>query len=62
MASAGVLYVWSSLEFSSAIGRLSEGGTHRSPAPMRAMRSTAAGEHRASQSPPSDANAFCGAK
>ena len=60
--SAGVLYVWSRREFSSAIGRLSDGGTQRSVAPRRSMRSIAAGEHSASQRPPSPAKHFCGAK
>src|SRR5262245_5911433 len=45
VASAGVLYVWSSREFSSASGRLTEGGTQRSAAASRSIRSIAAGEH-----------------
>ena len=39
MASAGVLYVWSRREFSSAIARSSDDGTQRFDARMR-------GEHR----------------
>jgi len=58
----GVLYVWSRREFSSAIGRLSDGGTQRSAAARRSIRSIAAGEQSASQMPPSPAKHFCGAK
>ena len=62
VARAGVLYVWSLRELSSAIPRSKNAGTQRSLAAMRSMRSIARGEQAASQSPPSEARHFCGAK
>ncbi len=53
VARAGVLYVWSSRVFSSAIGRLIDGGIQRPDAPIRSMRSIADGEQQASHRPPS---------
>ncbi len=49
-------------EFSRAMPRSIEAGTHRSDAAMRSMRSTALGDTAASQSPPSEARHFWGAK
>ena len=60
--SAGVLYVWFFKELSMAVLRFRKSGTQRLEAPMRAARSSAAGENRPSHSPPSEAKFFCGAK
>ena len=62
MASAGVLYVWSSTELSTAVLRSRKVGIHRPEAAMRSTRSSAAGDIRAIQSPPSPAKHFCGAR
>ena len=62
VATAGVLSVWSLREFSSAVCRLRNSGIQRSVAAISAMRSTASGLSRASQSPPSEPKLFCGAK
>ena len=62
MASDGVFRVWSSREFSRAVARSSDWGIQRPEAPMRPMRSSAAGEQHASHSPPSEARHFWGAK
>ncbi len=59
---AGVLSVWSRRELVTAALKDKNSGTQRSPASIRAARSIAAGEAAASQSPPSEANDFCGAK
>ena len=45
-----------------AVGRSKNAGTQRSLAPIDAARSRAAGDISASQSPPSEANDFWGAK
>ena len=58
MASAGVLYVWLSRAFSSAIGRLRNAGCQRPDAAIVSMRAIAAGEQRANHSPPSEPKAF----
>ena len=60
-ARAGVLYVCSRRDCSIAIERSSEAGTQRfgTSWPTRSM---AAGDRMASQSPPSEAKAFWGAK
>ena len=62
VAMAGVLYVWSLSEFSSAVGSDRNSGTQRPLAPISATRSSATGLISASHSPPSEANDFCGAK
>ena len=62
VATAGVLYVWLARLLSSAIPRSIDAGIQRSPPAMRSMRSTAAGEQAAIQSPPSEAKHFWGAK
>src|SRR4029077_19117348 len=63
VASAGVLYVWSLREFSSAVASERKAGCQRPSAPSScSIRSIAAGLRIASQRPPSEANAFCGAK
>ena len=62
VATAGVLYVWSARLFVRAMPRSIEAGRQRSLAAIRSMRSTAAGEHAATHSPPSLAKHFCGAK
>ena len=61
MARAGVLYVCSSRLCSTAVDRSRKAGTQRPDALMAAMRSSAAGDMTASQSPPSEPNAFWGA-
>ena len=45
-----------------AVGRLKKSGTQRPDAVISSTRARAAGENRASQRPPSEANDFCGAK
>jgi hypothetical protein len=62
VASAGVLYVWSLSELSSAVVSDRNSGIQRSVAPISAIRSCAAGLVSASHRPPSDAKHFCGAK
>ena len=65
MAIAGVLYVWSLAEFSSAIASDRKSGIHRflgRSVVSTSIRLSAAGESSASHSPPSEAKAFCGAK
>ncbi len=65
VASAGVLYVWSLTEFSSAIFSDRNSGIQRPPggsAAIDRIRCCAAGLSSANQIPPSDANPFCGAK
>ncbi len=44
------------------MARSIEAGAQRPPALMASMRAMAAGEQAASQSPPSEARPFCGAK
>ncbi len=62
MPTAGVLYVWSLRLLSSAVSRFSESGIQRPEPAISSMRSCAAGLSSASQSPPSEAKHFCGAK
>ena len=59
---AGVLRVWSSRELATAVARLRLSGIQRPEPAMRSTRSNAAGDSRASQSPPSEPKLFCGAK
>ncbi len=62
VATAGVLYVWSFSEFSSAVASERNAGIQRSEAAIRSIRSCAAGLSNATHSPPSAAKLFCGAK
>jgi len=62
VATAGVLYVWSLSELSSAVVSDRNSGTQRPFAPISATRSSATGLISASQRPPSAAKDFCGAK
>ena len=62
VATAGVLYVWSLVELSSAVARSSDGGIQRSEPASDATRSSAAGENSPIHSPPSEPKFFCGAK
>ena len=62
MPTAGVLYVWSLRELSSAVARLSDSGIQRSDPAISSIRAMARGETRATHRPPSDAKFFCGAK
>ncbi len=62
VATDGVLYVWSLSELSSAVVSDRNSGTQRPLAPSSATRSSATGLISASQSPPSEAKDFCGAK
>ena len=62
VATAGVLYVWSLREFSSAVAIERNSGIQRSEAAISSTRATAAGLSSASHSPPSAAKLFCGAK
>jgi hypothetical protein len=62
VATAGVLYVWSLREFSSAVVIDRNSGIHRSVAASSSTRAIAAGLSSASHSPPSEAKHFWGAK
>ena len=62
VASAGVLYVWFGGCCRARCRGRARPGRQRSLAAIRSIRSTAAGEHAASHSPPSVAKHFCGAK
>ena len=62
MAMAGVFRVWFCRELVIAVVRLRLSGIQRSEAAIRSARSIAAGESRASHSPPSEPKLFCGAK
>ena len=62
VATAGVLYVWSLAELSTAVARSSDGGIHRPDEAIDRTRSSAAGESSAIHSPPSEPKFFCGAK
>ena len=62
VAIAGVLYVWSLSEFSSAVGSDRNSGTQRPLAPISPTRSSATGLISANHRPPSEAKPFCGAK
>ena len=62
VASDGVLAVWSRRLCSTAVASDENGAIHRPDAAISSMRASAAGEHAASQVPPSEASAFCGAK
>ena len=54
---------WSSAAImATAIPRSRNSGIQRSERAMRSVRSRAAGDSRASQSPPSEPKLFCGAK
>jgi hypothetical protein len=50
------------VELSIAVGRSKNAGTQRSESAIAAARSSAAGDRRATQRPPSEAKHFCGAK
>ena len=62
VASAGVLYVWSCTELSTAVFRSRKVGIQRPDAAIRSTRSSAAGDMSAIHSPPSEAKHFCGAR
>ncbi|SKF62994.1 Uncharacterised protein [Mycobacteroides abscessus subsp. abscessus] len=60
---AGVFRVWFDRELAAATARFSDSGTQRSPRPVTcSARASAAGEQKASHSPPSEEKFFCGAK
>jgi hypothetical protein len=62
VATAGVLYVWSLRELSSAVASDRNSGIQRSVPASSSMRASAAGLRNASHRPPSEAKHFCGAK
>src|SRR3712207_3728718 len=62
VATAGVLYVWSLDELSTAIDRSRKPGIQRPDALISATRASASPDMTAIQSPPSAAKDFCGAK
>ena len=62
VATAGVLYVWSLEELSTAIDRSRKPGIQRPEALISATRARASPDMTATQSPPSAAKDFCGAK
>ena len=51
VATAGVLYVWSLPELSTAVARSSDGGIHRSDPAISATRASAAGDNSAEPQP-----------
>ena len=62
VASAGVLYVCSSREFSMAVTRSRKAGMYRPDSLISEARAIAAGDSRAIHRPPSEPKFFCGAK
>jgi hypothetical protein len=62
VASAGVLYVCSSREFSMAVTRSRKDGMYRPDSLISVARAIAAGDMMAIHSPPSEPKPFCGAK